>query len=302
MIAPIRTEPLRWTLPEHDAWSTPFAEALLHHLDVFPGATILDVACGCGVPAFYLAEQVGPAGAVLGIDVSEQKLACARDIQRQHLPWLRFECRDMRSLPSRAPTVDRITGNLSVVFFGPDRLETIRGLFAHLKPGGQLVLTFPSLGTFHLLWRRIDREMAAHGLTSERQALAEYVTARPSAEEARGWLDALGCERAEVTEWPLEVPTEPGQLFLRHPILRGGFLDDVYECFEDQGVADQVMKRVSYDTSSFTPLVAQRCVLSGWKPGGSQGRSASVVWHDPARPEGEPSTVAGLSPGPGGTT
>jgi len=256
---------LRWPLPKHDYWSTPFAEALLHHLDLFPGATILDIASGHGIPAFYLAEQVGPTGQVLGIDSSKQQIARARAIQGPHLPWLRFECLDMRALPPRVPTFDRITGNLSVMFFRPNRFETVRGLVGHLRPGGQLVLTFPSLGTFDLLWRRIDQEMAMRGLTSERKRLEAYVAERPSADEGRAWLDALSLERIEVTEWPLEVATGPGPLFLRHPLLRGGFLDDAYECFEDQRLADEVMKRVSEDLPSFTPLIAQRGVLSGWR-------------------------------------
>jgi len=69
-----------------------------------------------------------------------------------------------------------------------------------------------------------------------------------------------------VTEYPLDVATGAGPALLSHPLLRGGFLDDVYECFEDQGLADEVMTRVSEDVGSFTPLNAQRCVLSGWKP------------------------------------
>ncbi len=255
----------RWPLPKRDFWSTPFAEALLHHLDLFPGATVLDVASGHGIPAFYLAEQVGPTGQVLGVDLSEHQIASARAIQGQQLPWLRFECLDMRALPARLPSFDRITGNLSVMFFRPNRFETVRGLVDHLQPGGQLVLTFPSLGTFDSLWRRIDREMAARGLKTERERLGAYVAERPSANEGRGWLVALGLERIAVTESPLEVTTDPGPGFLHHPLLRGGFLDDVYECFEDQRLADDVMTTVSEDLPSVTPLVALRCVLSGWK-------------------------------------
>ena len=115
----------RWAFPPHDDWSTPFAESLLLHLNLFPGATILDVAAGHGIPAFYLAEQVGPAGQVLGIDLSERQVASAQAIQGQELPWLRFECLDMRALPLDLPSVDRITGNLSVIFFRPDRFATI---------------------------------------------------------------------------------------------------------------------------------------------------------------------------------
>ena len=255
-----------WPLPKQDYWSRPFAEALLEHLDLVPGASILDVASGDGIPAFHLAESVGPTGQVIGIDLSEHQIARARAIQGRHLPWLRFMCLDMRALPAGLPAFDRITGNLSVMFFRPNRFDTVRGLVEQLKQGGQLVLTFPSLGTFDSLWRRIDREMEARGLTAERKKLADYIAERPSADEARGWLDKLGLARIRVTEHPLEIATGPGPAFLHHPLLRGGFLDDAYDCFDDQHLADEVMAGVSEDLPSFTPLLAQRCVLSGWKP------------------------------------
>jgi SAM-dependent methyltransferase len=256
----------RWPLPKQDYWSTPFAELLLQHLDLFAGATILDVASGDGIPAFYLAEQVGATGQVVGIDSSAEQIAKARAIQQDHLPWLRFECLDMRALPSTLPAFDRITGNLSVMFFRPNRLETVRGLIDHLKPGGQLVLTFPSRGTFDSLWLRVDQEMAKRSVGRERQRLEAYVAERPSVDDGRKWLEALALERIVVTESPLEVPTGAGPLFLQHPLLRSGFLDDVYECFDDARLADDVMRTVSEDLPSFTPLIAQRCVLSGWKP------------------------------------
>ncbi len=256
---------LRWSLPAYDYWSTPFAESLLQHLNLCPGAFILDIASGHGIPAFYLAEQVGPTGQVLAIDLSGRQVESARAIQESQLPWLRFECLDMRALPQLLPCFDRITGNLSVMFFRPNRFETLQGLVEHLKPGGQLVLTFPSLGTFDSLWRRIDQEMAVRGLLAERRRLEAYLAERPSAADVRGWLDRIFLSRIVVAEYPLEVATGSGQAFLHHPLLRGGFLDDAYECFEDQGLADEVMISVSEDVGSFTPLIAQRCVLSGWK-------------------------------------
>ncbi|MEO5955329.1 MAG: class I SAM-dependent methyltransferase [Nitrospiraceae bacterium] len=255
----------RWPLPTHDYWSTPFAESLLQHVDLLPGLSILDVASGYGIPAFYLAEQVGPTGQVLAVDLSERQVANARAIQGAQLPWLRFECQDMRALPSHLPCFDRITGNLSVMFFRPNRFDAVQGLLEHLKPGGQLVLTFPSLGTFDSLWRRIDQEMAVAGLLTERRRLEVYLAERPSAEDVRGWLERLHLTCMTVVEYPLKVTTGAGQAFLQHPLLRGGFLDDAYECFEDHRLADEVMVKVSEDVESFTPLIAQRCVMSGWK-------------------------------------
>lgn len=254
-----------WPLPKRDYWSTPFAESLLHHLDLRPGLRILDVASGHGIPAFYLAEQIGPAGELLAIDVSAGQVARARAIQGAQLPWLRFECMDMRSLPPDLPSFDRITGNLSVMFFRPDRFQAVCGLVTHLAPGGQLVLTFPSYGTFDSLWQRVDQAMIRKGLTNERARFQAYLNERPSAQEGRGWLGALGLERVQAIEYPLEVKTGPDQEFLCHPLLRGGFLDDVYECFEDQSIADRFMSDIAQDITRFAPLFAQRCVLSGWK-------------------------------------
>ena len=254
----------RW-LPSQDYWSTPFAEALLHSLDIFPGARVLDIASGDGIPALYLAEKVGPTGQVLGIDCSENQVMRARAIQGRHLPWLRFECRDMRALATDLPQFDRITGNLSVMFFRPNRFNTVRGLVEHLMPGGQMVLSFPSQGTFDSLWRRIDQEMARHGLQREREQLKTHVAERPSADEVRGWLETLNLAQIQVSESPLEVTTGAGPLFLNHPLLSGGFLEDVYECFDDPRLAQKVMNAVSEDVTSFKPLIAQRCVLSAWK-------------------------------------
>jgi SAM-dependent methyltransferase len=256
----------RWSLPKQDYWSTPFAEVLLQHLDLFPGASILDVASGHGIPAFYLAEQVGPTGKVLAIDVSQHQVESAKRVQAHNLPWLRFECADMRALPAEFPSFDRITGNLSVMFFRPNRLDVLKGLVRHLKPGGQLVLTFPSLGTFDALWRRIAKEMALRSAFKERCRLDAHVAERPSAQQCRDWLAQIGLQQILVSEYPLEVATGAGKDFLCHPLLRGGFLDDAYECFDDQILADAVMTRVSEDLQGVTPLIALRCVLSGWRP------------------------------------
>lgn len=255
-----------WTLPEDDPWSTPFAKALLHHLHLFPGAKVMDVAAGGGIPAFHIAEQVGPKGKVLAIDANRHQVARGRSLKGDRLPWLQFELADMRALPQTLPTFDRISGNLSFMFFRPNRREALQQLLNFLKPGGQIVLTFPSLGTFDSLFKRVDKEMEKRDLKKERRALTEHIEERPSAEQARQWLETLGMEKVEVTEWPLEIQSGPGQEFLQHPLLRGGFLDDIYECFDNQDLAEEFMTTISEDLPSFTPLLAQRCAMSAWKP------------------------------------
>jgi ubiquinone/menaquinone biosynthesis C-methylase UbiE len=254
-------------LPKKDPWSRPFAESLLSHLDLHEGATVLDVACGDGIPALHLAHRVGPNGRVVGIDVNHAQLVRSRAVQGPYFPWLEFRHGDVRTLPPDLGQFDRITGNLSFMFFRPQRQEALQQLVQFLKPGGQLVLTFPSLGTFDSLWKRVDREMIRQGFTKERERFIDYIAERPSAADARQWLEACGLENIHVAEYPLEVHTGPGDEFLFHPLLRGGFLDDVYECFTDQTLADQFMQTISLDIQSFVPLFAQRCVMSAWRSG-----------------------------------
>jgi len=49
-----------WPLPENDPWSTPFAELLMHHLELQPGDTVLDIAAGGGIPAFIWQNRWDP--------------------------------------------------------------------------------------------------------------------------------------------------------------------------------------------------------------------------------------------------
>ncbi len=113
------------------------------------------------------------------------QVARARSIQISHLPWLQFECAGLRALPADLPADDRITGNLSVMFFRPNRFEVIQGLVAHLNPG----------------------DAATLGLLMERRRLEAYIAERPSAEEGREWLDGAGLHRIEVAEYPLSSRT-----------------------------------------------------------------------------------------------
>lgn len=255
-----------WALPEHDSWSTPFAQVLIRQLDLFSGAHVLDVASGGGIPAFYLADCVGPDGRVLAVDIHPQQVLRGNSAKGHRFPWLTFEVGDMKNLPDILPRFDRITGNLSFMFFRPDRPKALRSLVRFLKPGGQIVLTFPSRGTFDSLWNYVEKEMAARKLKRELSALHEYLEERPSAEHARTWLKECGLEKVEVNEFPLEVETGPGREFLEHPLLRGGFLDDIYECFEDPAAAEEFMQKIAAVTDRFTPLYAMRCAMSGWMP------------------------------------
>ena len=56
------------------AWAT----ALLDAAELHTGDRVLDVACGTGVVTRLAADQVGPDGAVAGLDINPAMLAVAR--------------------------------------------------------------------------------------------------------------------------------------------------------------------------------------------------------------------------------
>lgn len=56
----------------------PVSDALLAHAAPAPGETVLDVGCGCGASTLDLARAIGPAGTVLGLDISGPMLEEAR--------------------------------------------------------------------------------------------------------------------------------------------------------------------------------------------------------------------------------
>ncbi len=133
---------LRW-LVELD---NPFAETnragvIIQHLDVQPGMKVLDVGCGPGRLTIPAAEQVGPQGAVVAIDIQSGMLRRAQEkAQTANLNNIRFlkvgagEGKLERSQFDRALLVT-VLGEI------PDREAALREIFDALKPGGILSVT-----------------------------------------------------------------------------------------------------------------------------------------------------------------
>jgi hypothetical protein len=116
--------------------------------------------------------------------------------------------------------------------------------------------------------------MAGGGLSAERRRLEAYLAERPSAADARGWLDRLYLSRIAVAEYPLEVAAGAGQAFLHHPLLRGWF--SRWMCTNVLRIrdwADEVMIRVSEDIASFTPLIGSDVCCQG-----ENSRAAGNGW------------------------
>ena len=88
--------------------------------------------------SFIAAAQVGPGGAVIGIDMTEEMLAKAEAARAQvDLPQLRFQQGYLEELPVEDGWADVVISN-GVVNLCPDKLRAFREMYRVLKAGGRL--------------------------------------------------------------------------------------------------------------------------------------------------------------------
>lgn len=117
------------------------ARAIVEHLDLAPGMTVLDGGCGPGRVTVPLARAVGPRGEVVALDLQQGMLDRARaSAEAAGLANVRF----LRAgLGEGALEEGRFDRALLVMVLGeiPDRERALAELFRALRPGGILSVT-----------------------------------------------------------------------------------------------------------------------------------------------------------------
>ena len=105
-----------------------------------PGEQVLDVACGTGVFTLALATAVGPAGSVLGVDLSAGMVASAEaSAQASGVASARFARMDAEELALPAGSFDLVVCALGLMYLpAPD--AALREVQRVLRPGGRAVL------------------------------------------------------------------------------------------------------------------------------------------------------------------
>ncbi len=123
---------------EIDISIAPFGDAALKAAAPLPGERALDIGCGCGDTSIGLAQKVGAAGTVLGVDISAPMLEVARTRAASlQLPHLEFREADA-SVADLPKGNDLLYSRFGVMFFDQP-VQALAHLRQSLRPAGRLV-------------------------------------------------------------------------------------------------------------------------------------------------------------------
>ena len=109
--------------------------------DLHPGLTVLDLGSGAGIDVFLAAKEVGPAGHVIGVDMTKEMVVRARENKiKLGAGNTEFRLGEIENLPVESGTVDRIISNC-VINLVPDKRAAFREMHRVLKPGGTFAVS-----------------------------------------------------------------------------------------------------------------------------------------------------------------
>lgn len=102
------------------------------------GESVLDLGSGAGLDCFLAAQRVGPEGRVIGLDMTDEMLALAKQ-NKAKLGVANVEFRKgvMESMPLGDAAVDVIISNC-VINLSPDKDAVLAEAFRVLRPGGRM--------------------------------------------------------------------------------------------------------------------------------------------------------------------
>jgi SAM-dependent methyltransferase len=167
------------------------------------GETVLDLGSGAGFDCFLAARRVGPSGRVIGVDMTPEMVAKARENARKgDFANVEFRLGEIENLPAADNSVDWIISNC-VINLALDKKRVFREAWRVLKPGGRLMIS-------DIVWlREIPRPIL--------DSVGAYVACLAGAVKRETYLEAVeaaGFGQVRVLE---ETPV-PFDLFQGDPL------------------------------------------------------------------------------------
>ena len=105
-----------------------------------PGDAVLDLGSGSGTDSFIAALATGAEGRVVGVDMTDEQLAKARQLAEEHgLSQAEFRAGYIEGPPVEAGAFDCVISN-GVINLSPDKPAVFVAVARALRPGGRLAL------------------------------------------------------------------------------------------------------------------------------------------------------------------
>ena len=148
---------------------------------------VLDLGSGAGFDCFLAADEVGPDGRVIGVDMTPEMVSKAREnVAKNDAANVEFRLGEISHLPVADAVVDVVISNC-VVNLAPDKQRVFEDAYRVLRPGGRLAISdvvqtapFPD-----------DVRMDPDSLTG-------CVAGAATVDELDGMLDDAGFEAIEI--------------------------------------------------------------------------------------------------------
>lgn len=155
-----------------DRQMNPLGLQAMNGLELLEGQTVLDIGCGAGQTLIQLADRVGSAGRVIGIDIAPHVLSLAR-IRTQDRPRILVLQADAAQLPIPEQSLDALYSRFGVMFFAQP-VQAFCNLRRALRPNGRIAF---------VCWRgTLENELdaaplEAAGLASDESPHASFASA-----------------------------------------------------------------------------------------------------------------------------
>jgi ubiquinone/menaquinone biosynthesis C-methylase UbiE len=126
---------------DNHVWAREWAHQLVDFMPPKAGENVLDIACGSGNIAFYIADMVGPEGKITGVDISRGMIKrCNEKREEAGLKHTTFVYGDAEHLDFPLNSFDRMYCSAGL-YWMINPLAALRHWYDLLKPGGWLGFT-----------------------------------------------------------------------------------------------------------------------------------------------------------------